>query len=187
MKLPIIRVGAVDGEADPDLRAASLDFQVEQEVGSSREQRDFSVADAECARLRAELAAAVDAAIERTVRRVQGRSLEGRVSEEEWARAAELRRGVARRELVRAQKQRWEALRALDALRSRVRNGLIKDAKIVLSTLSSAAVPYLTEAVLSSCKGFETAVVDEAGQAVEPSSLIPLKYGARNLGTHRMT
>ena len=182
MKLPIIRVGAVDGDADPDLRAASLDFQVEQEVGSSRELRDFSVADAECARLRAELAAAVDAAIERTVRRVQGRSLEGRVSEEEWARAAELRRGVARRELVRAQKQRWEALRALDALRSRVRNGLIKDAKIVLSTLSSAAVPYLTEAVLSSCKGFETAVVDEAGQAVEPSSLIPLKYGARNLG-----
>lgn len=183
MKLPICRVGAVDDDADADLRAASLDVQVQSEVESSPEQRDFSVADAECVRLRAELAAAMEAAADATARRAQSRTVEGRISEQEFGRGAEMRQRVARGDLMRAQKRRWEALRGLEALRSRIRCKRITEAKIVLSTLSSAAVPYLTEAVLSSAKGFETAVVDEAGQAVEPSSLIPLKYGARNLGT----
>lgn len=181
IKLPIIRLGVVDPDADPSVREASLDFQVDREVDSSPELRAFERADAEVVRLRADLAAALEAAREATARRAQSCTNEGRTSEQEWARDAEMRRRTARAGLSRAQKQRWESLRALDALRSRVRNRLIKEAKIVLATLSSSTVPYMAEAVLSSALGFETVVIDEAGQAVEPSAVLPLRYGAKNL------
>jgi len=84
-------------------------------------------------------------------------------------------------ELFRAKKKRWECSRALDAERAKLRIAIIRDAQIVLATLSGSASGHLSDAVVSTSFGFGTVIVDEAGQAVEPSTLIPLRYGCSNL------
>eukprot|EP01017_Pseudomicrothorax_dubius_P049349 TRINITY_DN9163_c0_g1_i1.p1 TRINITY_DN9163_c0_g1~~TRINITY_DN9163_c0_g1_i1.p1 ORF type:complete len:786 (+),score=119.54 TRINITY_DN9163_c0_g1_i1:63-2420(+) len=59
----------------------------------------------------------------------------------------------------------------------KVRNDVLNRASILCSTLSVAG----SGTMLSYGQTFDTIVVDEAAQAVEISSLIPLKYGCRRL------
>ena len=63
--------------------------------------------------------------------------------------------------------------RTLDAARRRFRSEVLLEADVVCSTLAGAGHETL-EAL-----EFETVVIDEAAQAIELSSLIPLKYGCR--------
>mgnify|MGYP000936465213 FL=1 len=57
------------------------------------------------------------------------------------------------------------------------RNKILKNCKIVCATLSAAGHQF----IYSSGIEFDTVVVDEACQAVEVSTLIPLLYGCRRL------
>lgn len=59
-----------------------------------------------------------------------------------------------------------------------IQMSLLSDAQIVLTTLSSSALTVLEDWAEETGGGFETVVIDEAGQAVELSTLIPLRYGA---------
>lgn len=57
------------------------------------------------------------------------------------------------------------------------RMAVLNEAQIVCTTLSCAGY-----SMFSQCKqGFDTVLIDEASQAVEVSTLIPLKYGCRRL------
>jgi len=52
---------------------------------------------------------------------------------------------------------------------------LLNEADIVCTTLNGAGQDIFKELK----KPFETVIIDEAGQATEPSALIPLKYGVK--------
>ena len=84
---------------------------------------------------------------------------------------------VARLERKRAQVEIELALmsRCLSAKRKKVERVILTVADIVFTTLSSSALSCLT-----GCK-FPYVIVDEAGQAVEPSTLIPLRHKARSM------
>lgn len=63
--------------------------------------------------------------------------------------------------------------RTLDATRRRFRNEVLQEADVICSTLSAAAYEYLEPF------DFELVIIDEAAQAIELSSLIPMKYRCR--------
>lgn len=65
--------------------------------------------------------------------------------------------------------------RELEVSRLRARQRVFAEADIVCSTLSGSGHEMLASLGLS----FETVIVDEAAQAVEISTLIPLKYGCK--------
>eukprot|EP00624_Nannochloropsis_granulata_P006053 evm.model.NODE_44024_length_24327_cov_35.874256.3 len=183
-KPELVRLGAVDPEAEEDVKTASLESKLAIALEKSAQKKAFDNAEAEVVRLKRAQRESQTAAMEARTREGEHRRLarkEGQVEEGEWLRQAEMKQRATRAALHGAYQRMKECLRALEAERSRVRISLIRDAKIVLSTLSTAASPYLSEAVTSTSRGFGTVVIDEAGQAVEPSTLIPLRYGCRNL------
>lgn len=60
--------------------------------------------------------------------------------------------------------------RTMDATRRKFRTEVLMEADVICSTLSGAAYEYLEQF------DFELIIIDEAAQAIELSSLIPLKY-----------
>jgi len=85
-------------------------------------------------------------------------------------------------ELIRKRKEIRQALEStqvknkqiLEQAKQHTKQKVLNDADVVLSTLSGSG-----HDILSNIEGgFEIVIVDEAAQAVELSSLIPLKYGA---------
>eukprot|EP01138_Halocafeteria_seosinensis_P009344 gb/GECG01009549.1/.p1 GENE.gb/GECG01009549.1/~~gb/GECG01009549.1/.p1 ORF type:complete len:997 (+),score=129.48 gb/GECG01009549.1/:1-2991(+) len=58
---------------------------------------------------------------------------------------------------------------------------LLDDNEIIFSTLSSSALRCIEDFTREYGRKFETVVVDEAAQAIEASSLIPLKYHCNKL------
>ena len=63
------------------------------------------------------------------------------------------------------------------AMRERLKLAILEDAHIVCSTLAFSGSPLLSR--LS--RPFDVVVIDEAAQAVEPSTLIPLCTGAQQV------
>lgn len=63
----------------------------------------------------------------------------------------------------------------MDASRIKARQKVFAECDVVCATLSSSGHPLLSEMGLV----FDTVIVDEAAQAVEVSSLIPLKYDCK--------
>lgn len=61
--------------------------------------------------------------------------------------------------------------RQLDGARREARERILQDADIICSTLAGAGHDSIASFQ------FETVIIDEAAQSVEPSALIPLKYG----------
>ncbi|KAF8630856.1 hypothetical protein AX17_005215 [Amanita inopinata Kibby_2008] len=72
--------------------------------------------------------------------------------------------------LDRLKDQQKSESRTLDAIRRRARLEVLQEADIVCSTLSGAGHDTLDQF------DFDTVVIDEAAQAIELSSLIPLRY-----------
>ena len=64
--------------------------------------------------------------------------------------------------------------RSFDATRRKFRTEILSEADIICSTLSGAAQEHLEQL------DFEIIVIDEAAQAIELSSLIPLRYHCRS-------
>lgn len=67
-------------------------------------------------------------------------------------------------------------------IRQAIENSVIEEAHVVFTTLNSAGHSSLETSI------FSTTVVDEAGQCVEPSVLIPLRLGSKScvlVGDHR--
>lgn len=92
---------------------------------------------------------------------------------EDWQRAS------AHRERLEWAKQAASAPggAARAHAREAIQWSLVDGADLVFSTLSSAAVTALDTYCRQTGHGFESVVVDEAAQAPEASTLIPLRYG----------
>lgn len=171
---PIVRLGNTDALSAEVVQAATLDAQVNAKVSKSMELQAFKLAEEEAQKIRAQI---------RTLD--GGGPLPGSETGVAKDEATPANRAAIRRQLKaqmgNASRRRVDALRALDNLRSRIRMEIIRDARIVLSTLSTSAANTLNDAVAAIGQGYGTVVVDEAGQAVEPATIIPLRYGCRNL------
>ncbi|CAM9306566.1 unnamed protein product, partial [Phaeothamnion confervicola] len=94
-------------------------------------------------------------------------------------RASEQRR--LRNELTEQHKRRRAALAQVEMERRRLQRSFLSEAQVVCATLAGCGGPELVETVNSSAKGFDTVVVDEACQAVETSTLVPLALGCKRL------
>jgi senataxin len=70
--------------------------------------------------------------------------------------------------------QQRDGSRTMDALRRRFRTDVMQEADVICSTLSGAGHDLLEQ-----FDSFEMIIIDEAAQAVELSSLIPLKYRSK--------
>lgn len=84
-------------------------------------------------------------------------------------------------ELYSRRRERTYMISAIERYRIEVRRNLIYDAEIVVSTLSSSGKQIFLDHIIRDDLRFETALIDEAAQATEPSCLIPLRYGCRRL------
>ena len=77
--------------------------------------------------------------------------------------------------------RRRELKRKVDELRRSERANVLREAHVVLSTLSSSGSGPFEDAVQLGRIRFTHVLIDEAAQATEPSCLVPLKYGASKL------
>jgi len=77
-------------------------------------------------------------------------------------------------QIDRARDQQDASKRYLDAATRKLRMQILQDADVVCSTLSGSGHDYMSQLPFD----FETVVIDEACQCVEPASLIPLRYNA---------
>lgn len=80
------------------------------------------------------------------------------------------RRGALTNQLDKLRDQEKSDHRSLDALSRRIRAEILREADVICTTLSGAGHEQLEPF------DFEMVVIDEAAQAIELSSLIPLKY-----------
>jgi hypothetical protein len=62
-------------------------------------------------------------------------------------------------------------------LQDNLRNSLLQEAELIFSTTSSSSLSVLEEFTVDNQVQFDAVLVDEAAQAIEPSTLIPLLYG----------
>jgi senataxin len=62
-----------------------------------------------------------------------------------------------------------------------LRGSILNEADVVAATLSSSGKQQFLDHILQEELDFDTAIVDEAAQTTEPSTLIPLRYGCRSL------
>lgn len=88
-----------------------------------------------------------------------------------------LRRAIAEKNvaLQETRDSQQQAHRAMDAAREKHRRDVLTEADVICATLSGAGHEYMAALPID----FETVIIDEAAQSVEPSSLIPLKYGCK--------
>jgi senataxin len=74
-------------------------------------------------------------------------------------------------QLDKLRDQQRDGSRTLDSMRRRFRAEVLQEADVICSTLAGAG-----HDILEQFDSFEMVVIDEAAQAIELSSLIPLKY-----------
>jgi senataxin len=78
-------------------------------------------------------------------------------------------------QLQDARDRQQQSHRSMDVSRRKARMEILSSADVICTTLSGAGHDYMAALQFD----FDTVIIDEAAQSVEPSSLIPLKYGCR--------
>lgn len=167
----VVRVGT-DKSINVSVKDISLDNLVDQKLDSSQSARGGSKDSAsEIARLRSEL---------ETVRQLrQEKQAELALLHDNVTKGATLEEDIKRlnyrrvtiiQKLDRLRDQQKSDNRTLDAVRRKFRMDVLAEADVICSTLSGSGHEIL-EAL-----EFGMIVIDEAAQAIELSSLIPLKY-----------
>ncbi|KAH7337135.1 AAA domain-containing protein [Rhizoctonia solani] len=96
-----------------------------------------------------------------------------RIALENEFRALKTQRTTITSKLDTARDQQRNASRVLDAARRKFRHEVLTEADVICSTLSGAGHEVLEPFE------FETVVIDEAAQAIEIATLIPLRYGCK--------
>ncbi|CAE7207776.1 unnamed protein product [Rhizoctonia solani] len=96
-----------------------------------------------------------------------------RITLENEFRALKTQRTTITSKLDTARDQQKNASRVLDAARRKFRHEVLTEADVICSTLSGAGHEVLEPFE------FETVIIDEAAQAIEIATLIPLRYGCK--------
>lgn len=169
----IVRLGNNDA-VNIAVKDVHLDELVEQKLNGAASKNDKNDGAGEIARIRKELD---ELNALRNLKMDQRKQFEDdptkyRALEEDVMKLSS-RRAALTSQLNKVKDQDRDANRSLNAARRKARQDVINEADIICTTLSGAG-----HELLGSCK-FETVIIDEAAQAVELSSLIPLKYDCR--------
>ena len=167
----VVRIGT-DKAINVSVKDISLDNLVDQKLDSSQSTRGGSKDSAsEIAQLRSELEAV------RQLRQQKQAELElvqdnpaKCMALEEEIKKVNYRRVTTIQKLDRLRDQQKSDNRTLDAVRRKFRMDVLAEADVICSTLSGSGHDIL-EAL-----DFDMIIIDEAAQAIELSSLIPLKY-----------
>ena len=85
-------------------------------------------------------------------------------------------------ELSKHKQNKKSAENEIERDRSMYRQDLLFNAEVVIATFSGSGNKIMIEYIKNgTIPCYDTVILDEAAQATEPSSLIPLKYGCRKL------
>jgi senataxin len=152
-RVNIIRLGRVADDADVSVKNSTLDAQTEAIVKIELPWMDLAKVNANIVELRLQL--------------------------DKASGGENIQHIKYQLSMARLSKTRLESI--LDKLRAEVSQCLLRDADVVVSTLSSAGQQQLIEHLVTSRIVYDVAIVDEAAQTTEPSVLIPLRYGCTQL------
>ncbi|KAF8270773.1 SEN1 N terminal-domain-containing protein [Lactarius quietus] len=167
----VVRVGT-DKAINVSVKDISLDNLVEQKLDPSQSARGGSKDSAsEIAQLRSELETVRKSRQEKQTElaELHDNVAKGTALDEEIKRL-NYRRVTIIQKLDRLRDQQKSDYRTLDTVRRRLRMDVLSEADVICATLSGSGHDVL-EAL-----EFEMIIIDEAAQAIELSSLIPLKY-----------
>ncbi|KAI0354940.1 hypothetical protein OH77DRAFT_1542922 [Trametes cingulata] len=169
----VVRIGAPKS-MNLSVRDVSMEYIIDQKLNANPELQKSKEAGTELARVRSELEA---------VKRQRQQKLEEMATiQDNTARTLELEEEMKRlnrqkamltHQLDKVKDKQKSDYRTLDATRRRFRNEVLQEADVICSTLSASAYEYLEPF------DFELVIIDEAAQAIELSSLIPMKYRCR--------
>ena len=166
----VVRIGAVKS-MNLSVREVSLESLMDQKLNSHPELQNSKEAGTELARVRTEL--------EAVKRQRQGKldemaavhdNVTKSLSLEEDLKKLNRQKAMLTHQLDKAKDKQKSDYRTLDATRRRFRNEVLQEADVICSTLSASSYEYLEPF------DFEVVIIDEAAQAIELSSLIPMKY-----------
>jgi senataxin len=171
----IVRVGA-ESAVNLNVRDVFLDELVDKATGAAGSNSDeLSI---QINSLRKQLDDLKKARLEKQ------QELEGAVSANNATASATLEQSV--RGIRKAQQEKTiqlqdvrdrqqQSRRSMDVSKRKARLEILTQADVICTTLSGAGHDYMAALPFD----FDTVIIDEAAQSVEPSSLIPLKYGCR--------
>lgn len=164
----VVRVGTEDA-MNVSVKDISLDRLVDQRLSGTKTADSSNT----MIPLRAEMDAVRDAQLSKRQQLLHSEDIQGRAVIEEEIKALNNKRMALSQQYNRLKDQQQAESRTLDAARRKFRAEVLQEADVICSTLSGSGHEVL-ESV-----DFDTIVIDEAAQAVELSSLIPLKYRAK--------
>lgn len=173
----VVRLGEVpEGYADKQgVAALTLDRQVEAALGSHKKMEELTALEKQMKALQAK----VDALM------APGR---GSVNVDLWkakagsgAQDASSQQAHYEAQLAQLKNKRRDVSKDVEAVRAYLRKKIMTESDVVASTCSSAGKQGFVDHLLQGDISFEVCIIDEASQCTEPSSLVPLKYGCRNL------
>lgn len=163
----VVRIGA-DKAMNISVRDISLDYLVGQKMNPGQRREEEASAELQAVRREVEMNRQQKAQklkeLEDSRDNVQLQGIEDEIKK------LNARRMILTQKLDRLKDQQQSESRTLDAERRRIRMEILCDADVICSTLSGAGHEILEPFE------FEMVIIDEAAQAIELSSLIPLKY-----------
>ncbi|KAL4081054.1 SEN1 N terminal-domain-containing protein [Scleroderma citrinum] len=168
--IKVIRTGH-DRTLDVSVKDISLDFLVEQKINGETTKDSSKPAANDIAALRQEIDSVKRARQEKLeeLGTIQNNTARATALEEEIKRLNS-RRMVLTQQFDRLKDKQKSDNRTLDATRRRYRMEILQEADVICATLAGSGHESIEQLE------FEMIIIDEAAQAIELSSLIPLKF-----------
>ena len=168
----VVRVGA-DSAINATVKDISLDFLMDQRINSDPDSAPSGGSTTEIAATRRELES-VKKEREKKIEELalaQNNIAKTTILEDEIKRLTQKRMALTQ-QVNRLRDKNKSDNRALDAARRKIRSEILQEADVICGTLSGSGHDGLQLEQFD----FEMVIIDEAAQAIELSTLIPLKY-----------
>lgn len=168
----MVRVGA-DSAINATVKDLSLDFLVDQRINSDPDSAPASGSSNEIAAVRRELDSVKKERQQKLeeLSQVENNTAKTTLLEDEIKRLNQKRMALTQQVDKLRDKNKSDS-RALDAARRKIRSEILQEADVICGTLSGSGHDGLQLEQFD----FEMVIIDEAAQAIELSTLIPLKY-----------
>jgi senataxin len=168
----VVRVGA-NSAINATVKDISLDFLVDQKINSDPDSAPSGGSANEITKIRRELDSVKKERQNKLeeLSRVENNTSKTTILEDEIKRLNQKRMALTQ-QVDRLRDKSKADSRALDAARRKIRSEILQEADVICGTLSGSG----HEALQLEQFDFEMVIIDEAAQAIEPSTLIPLKY-----------
>ncbi|KAI0632099.1 SEN1 N terminal-domain-containing protein [Trametes polyzona] len=169
----VVRIGALKS-MNLSVRDVSMEYLIDQKLNADPGLKNTKEAGTELARVRSELEAVKRQRQEKLdeMAAITDNAAKTLALEEE-VKKLNRQKAMLTHQLDKVKDKQKSDYRTLDATRRRFRNEVLQEADVICSTLSASAYEYLEPF------DFELVIIDEAAQAIELSSLIPMKYRCR--------